>query len=79
VHPAALPELARVIAPGGEWRIASDDPTYQDWTDEVFASQNLFVVRSRVLARPAGWPATRYEAKAIAAGRRPVYWTINKG
>jgi tRNA (guanine-N7-)-methyltransferase len=79
VHPAALPELARVIAPGGEWRIASDDPTYQDWTDEVFANQNLFVVRSRVLARPVGWPATRYEAKAIAAGRRPVYWTINKG
>ncbi len=23
--------------------------------------------------RPADWPATRYEEKALAAGRRPVY------
>ena len=30
VHPAMLPEVARVLAPAGEWRIASDDPTYQE-------------------------------------------------
>jgi len=78
VHPAALPELARVLGTGAEWRIASDDPTYQDWTDEVFAGQDLFVVRYRVSERPEGWPATRYEAKAIAAGRRPVYWSVVK-
>jgi tRNA (guanine-N7-)-methyltransferase len=23
--------------------------------------------------RPANWPATRYEEKALAAGRRPVF------
>jgi tRNA (guanine-N7-)-methyltransferase len=78
VHPAALPALARVLGAGAEWRIASDDPTYQDWTDEVFAGQDLFAVRSRVLTRPEGWPPTRYEAKAIAAGRRPVYWSVVK-
>ncbi len=76
VHPAALPEIARVLGAGGEWRIASDDPTYQDWTDEVFGAQDLFTVQARVTARPDGWPPTRYEAKAIAAGRRPVYWSL---
>jgi tRNA (guanine-N7-)-methyltransferase len=78
VHPAMLPEIARVLAPGGEWRIASDDPTYQDWTDEVLAGQDLFMPRSRVLMRPEGWPPTRYEAKAIAAGRQPVYWSVGR-
>jgi tRNA (guanine-N7-)-methyltransferase len=76
VHPLMLPELARVLRQGGEWRIASDDPTYQDWTDHVLAGQILFTVASRVGARPAGWPPTRYEAKARAAGRAPVYWSV---
>jgi tRNA (guanine-N7-)-methyltransferase len=77
VHPALLPEIARVLAPGGEWRIASDDPTYQHWTDEVLGAQKLFDVR-RMPARPEGWPPTRYEAKALQAGRQPVYWSAVK-
>jgi tRNA (guanine-N7-)-methyltransferase len=28
--------------------------------------------------RPAGWPATRYEAKALAAGRIPLYWRFRR-
>jgi tRNA (guanine-N7-)-methyltransferase len=77
VHPELLPDIARVLVAGGEWRIASDDPTYQEWTDEVLAAQTLLTV-SRATARPTGWPATRYEAKAIQAGRRPVYWSLVK-
>ncbi len=77
VHPALLPEIARVLAPGGEWRIASDDPTYQHWTDEVLGAQRFFDVR-RMPARPEGWPPTRYEAKALRAGRQPVYWSAVK-
>ncbi len=74
VHPAMVPEVARALAPGGEWRIASDDPTYQAWTDEVLAGQNLFTV-VRTETRPESWPPTRYEAKAFTAGRQPVYWS----
>jgi tRNA (guanine-N7-)-methyltransferase len=74
VHPATVPEIARVLRPGGEWRIASDDPTYQAWTDEVLAAQSLFTI-TRTETRPPGWPPTRYEAKAIAAGRQPLYWS----
>lgn len=74
VHPSLLPELARVLAPGAEWRIASDDPTYQQWTTETLAAQDWFDVAPPATSRPAGWPPTRYEAKALAAGRQPLYW-----
>ena len=78
VHPGHLPELARVIRPGGEWRIASDDPTYQAWVAEVLAAQTLFDVPPPATERPVGWPPTRYEAKALAAGRGPLYWTLRR-
>jgi len=78
VHPALIPDIARVLAAGGEWRIASDDPTYQDWTDEVLAAQTLLHLAARTQMRPEGWPPTRYESKAIRAGRRPVYWSLTK-
>jgi tRNA (guanine-N7-)-methyltransferase len=72
-----MAEVARALRPGGEWRIASDDPTYQRWVEEVLAEQDFFAVERRE-ARPAGWPATRYEAKALAAGRQPVYWSLTR-
>jgi tRNA (guanine-N7-)-methyltransferase len=78
VHPEIFAEVARVLRVGGVWRIASDDPTYQAWTDEVCAAQNLFAVTLRVDERPAGWPGTRYEAKAKVAGRRQVYWELTR-
>jgi tRNA (guanine-N7-)-methyltransferase len=74
VHPAMLPVVARVLAPGGIWRIASDDPTYQAWLRETFAEQDLFVAHSYAETRPEGWPPTRYEAKALREGRQPMYW-----
>jgi tRNA (guanine-N7-)-methyltransferase len=76
VHPMLLPEVARVLAPGAEWRIASDDPTYQDWVAETLAGQSLFEVAAVADSRPQGWPATRYEAKALREGRRPRYWSL---
>jgi tRNA (guanine-N7-)-methyltransferase len=76
VHPALLPEIARVLAPGGEWRIASDDPTYQAWTDDLLNEQTLFAMASRTATRPEHWPPTRYEAKAAQAGRPSVYWSL---
>jgi tRNA (guanine-N7-)-methyltransferase len=79
VHPAWLPELARVLRPGAEWRIASDDPTYQGWVAEVLAGQHLFTVPPPAETRPAGWPPTRYEAKALLTGRRPLYWSLTRG
>ena len=76
VHPAALTSLARVLKPGAEWRVASDDPTYQAWVNEVMAAQDLFDTASAADEHPAGWPPTRYEAKALREGRVPRYWTF---
>jgi tRNA (guanine-N7-)-methyltransferase len=78
VHPALLPELARVLRPGATWRVASDDPTYQAWVSEVMAAQGWFDAPPPATARPADWPATRYEAKALLAGRQPLYWTFTR-
>ena len=74
VHPGQLGELARVLKPGAEWRVASDDPTYQAWVTDVMARQQLFDVAEAAPERPAGWPPTRYEIKALRAGRQPIYW-----
>jgi tRNA (guanine-N7-)-methyltransferase len=74
VHPAMLPLVARVLRPGGFWRIASDDPTYQAWVTESFAGQRLFDLPPPATERPEGWPPTRYEQKALREGRQPLYW-----
>jgi tRNA (guanine-N7-)-methyltransferase len=76
VHPAMLPLLARVLRPGGIWRLASDDPTYQAWVTQVMAEQTLFDAPPPATERPSDWPATRYEAKALREGRPPLYWTF---
>ena len=76
VHPAMLELVARVLKPGAEWRAASDDPTYQDWVEDVMGAQTLFTVLPAAFERPDGWPPTRYEAKALRAGRTPRYWTF---
>jgi tRNA (guanine-N7-)-methyltransferase len=79
VHPAQVPLIARVLKPGGVWRVASDDPTYQAWVTEVMGAQSLFAAAAPAHERPEGWPPTRYEAKALRAGRRPLYWCFIRG
>lgn len=79
VHPAQLALLGRVLKPGAIWRVASDDPTYQDWVRAVMAAQSLFDTSPPAETRPIGWPPTRYEAKALRAGRKPLYWTFTRG
>ena len=76
LHPALLPLLARVLRAGAEWRIATDDPTYQAWVAAVMAAQDWFHAAPPEPERPAGWPPTRYEAKARREGRSPLYWTF---
>jgi tRNA (guanine-N7-)-methyltransferase len=78
VHPSLLTLVARALKPGGEWRIASDDPTYQAWTEEVMGAASDFAPVARVTERPADWPGTRYEAKALREGRNPIYWIFRR-
>jgi tRNA (guanine-N7-)-methyltransferase len=78
VHPSLLPLVARALRPGGEWRIASDDPTYQAWVEEVMGPATDFACVARETVRPPGWPGTRYGAKALREGRSPIYWVFRR-
>lgn len=76
VHPEQIWLMARVLRPGGEWRVASDDPTYQAWVAEVMGAQAFFTYQPAALTRPEHWPPTRYEAKALRASRAARYWSF---
>nr|WP_294545917.1 tRNA (guanine(46)-N(7))-methyltransferase TrmB [uncultured Rhodopila sp.] len=78
VHPAMLPLLARLMKHGAEWRVATDDPTYQAWVRDVMGAQTLFDDAEPASVRPDGWPPTRYEAKALRARRQPLYWSFRR-
>jgi tRNA (guanine-N7-)-methyltransferase len=80
VSPLTLALIARALKPGGQFRFASDIDDYVGWT------------LARIAAEPGlrwspagaadwrepfeGWVRTRYEAKAIAAGRAASYLRI---
>jgi len=78
MHPENIALAARALRPGGLWRIATDDPTYQAWTADVLAAQDAFDVPPPAAERPEDWPPTRYEAKALQAGRPPLYWSLTR-
>jgi tRNA (guanine-N7-)-methyltransferase len=65
-----LASLARVIRPGGTLRFATDIADYAEMVLEGMETQTAFAPTPGLLSeRPADWPVTRYEQKAIAAGR----------
>ncbi len=77
VSSATLAALARVMRPGAELRVGTDIGDYARTILIAFQAELAF----RWLAehpddwrvRPADWPETRYERKAITAGRRCAY------
>lgn len=77
VGPANLPRLARVLRDGAELRLASDDMGLLRWMLEHMLRHPAFEWLAERAAdwreRPADWPPTRYEEKALAAGRTPVF------
>jgi tRNA (guanine-N7-)-methyltransferase len=70
--------IARVLAPGGIFRVATDHPQLRDWMPEQIAEHPGFALIDRADRRPDDWPPTRYEAKALEAGRQPVYLTYRR-
>ena len=68
--------IAAKLKPGGEFRVATDDPTYLDWALMIMqrhAAQFEWLVKGpgEWLRYPGGWPETRYAAKARRQGRMP--------
>jgi tRNA (guanine-N7-)-methyltransferase len=77
IRPASLDLLARLMKPGAELRIASDEAIYVAWALAHLMRHPRFAWTARGPAdwrvRPADWPGTRYESKALRGGRRPVF------
>jgi tRNA (guanine-N7-)-methyltransferase len=78
INPDNIALAARALKPGGIWRVASDDPTYQSWVTACMEQQAAFAPAQPASSRPEGWPGTRYEAKALRAGRQPLYWSFTR-
>lgn len=82
VQQATLQELARVMQPGALLRLATDDPVLQEWTTAQMRATPFFVpeLGDGISAqRPIDWVITRYEEKALLAGRTPLYYCFKKG
>ncbi|MGD9542761.1 MAG: tRNA (guanosine(46)-N7)-methyltransferase TrmB [Methylocystis sp.] len=75
-----LDRLARTMRSGAELRFATDIDDYAAWTLARLRAYPDFAWRARRaddwrLSWP-GWTQTKYEAKAMAEGRKPVYLTF---
>jgi len=82
VCPETLDQLARLMPPGAELRIATDHPVYARWVLRQVPNHPAF--RWQV-AGPADWRVpppdsvpTRYEDKARKEGRTPMYLSFSR-
>ncbi len=78
VNDGPLAIFAAKLKPGGEFRLATDDPTYLTWALMVMqrhAHEFEWLAQrpSDFLDPPGGWIETRYGAKSRHEGRRPYY------
>ena len=77
IGPENIPHLARLLKEGGFLQVASDDMNYIRWSLEHLCKSPYFIWTAQKAddwrKPPADWCQTRYEQKAIAAGRKPVY------
>ena len=77
VNQENLDSLFRVLAPNARLLVATDITAYADWTLAEIMHHGGFVwhaqCRADWLQAPKNWPGTRYEQKALAAGRTPHY------
>ncbi|HEY7688231.1 MAG TPA: tRNA (guanosine(46)-N7)-methyltransferase TrmB, partial [Dongiaceae bacterium] len=79
---ANLDALARIMADGAELRVASDDMGFIRWTLEQARLHPDLAWQARGprdwRQPPADWIATRYQEKAVKAGRSPVFLTFRR-
>jgi tRNA (guanine-N7-)-methyltransferase len=77
IGPANLPTMAHILADGAEFRVATDDVGYVRWTLQHLIGHPDFRWRATGPQDwrnpPEDWVETRYQSKAVRAGRRPVF------
>jgi tRNA (guanine-N7-)-methyltransferase len=82
VSEATVGELARALRPGAELRLATDDPDYAGAMLLAIVRQGDFRWTATGpddwRQRPADWPPTRYEEKALGQGRRCYFFRFRR-
>jgi tRNA (guanine-N7-)-methyltransferase len=82
ISPETVAAFARVLAPGGVLRFASDSGDYAAQALHVVSKSGAFGWLAERAPdwreRPSDWPETRYERKALSEGRKPVYLTFRR-
>jgi len=77
IQTRTLDQIHRLLKPGGELRIATDHTDYGQWALMHLMRDNRFEWAATRAAdwrvRPEDWVATRYEQKALKAGRSCIY------
>ncbi|MBQ8660713.1 MAG: tRNA (guanosine(46)-N7)-methyltransferase TrmB [Alphaproteobacteria bacterium] len=77
INPDNLREIARILKPGGILRVATDHKVYKGWTlRQLHACPDFRWTAScgnDWKREPSDWVETKYQRKAIAEGRRPVF------
>ncbi len=82
VNPGPLAMVARVLKPGGEFRIGTDHPIYCRWALMQMGKSADFEWLAETprdfQVRPDDWPQTRYEAKARRLGHEVWYFRYRR-
>jgi len=79
VTPEHLDPLARKMAPGAEFRVATDIPDYvRQALDEIPPAGFDLVLQAGAGQAWEDWLSTRYEQKALREGREPHYLTFRR-
>src|SRR6478672_7482014 len=75
-------QLARVLAPGGELRFATDSGDCAGEALLTILASGAFAWTAECAKdwrlRPFDWPETRYERKALSAGAKPSYLSFRR-
>ena len=82
LSPETVAQLGRVLRSGGELRFATDNGDYAGQALSLFLESGAFQWLAESAKdwreRPADWPETRYERKALAASRKPAYLSFRR-
>ena len=82
VQDESVAQFARILRPAGEFRFATDIADYAGWTLlRLLCSFDFAWTAERADDWRKPWPdftGTRYEAKALRAGRAPCYFAFRR-
>lgn len=74
-----IASLARVIKPGAELLIATDDDSYAEWIEMQLAKQTFFDgPAGDIHIQPKGWVRTRYQMRAERLGNTCRFYSMTR-